>query len=68
MEHQEGFWTNPHLTRRSFLAHHEWPNTAGSEEKFGKAVVRGERRSAVWGRLTDPPLVHHMGERTGTGY
>jgi hypothetical protein len=68
MEHQESYWTNPHLTRRSFLAHHEWPNTAGSEEKFGKTVVTGQRRSAVWGRLTDPPLVHHMGERTGSGY
>ena len=68
MEHQEGYWTNPHLTRRSFLARHEWPKGEGSEARFGKSVVRGPVRSAVWGRLRDEPLVHHMGERNGTGY
>lgn len=68
MEHQGSYWTNPHLTRRSFLAQHEWPRGEGSEAKFGKAVVIGPRRSAVWGRLTDPPLIHHFGERSGSGH
>ena len=68
MEHQEGYFTNPHLTRRSFMARHEWPRGDGSEAKFGRSVITGPRRSAVWGRLRDEPAVHHFGERNGTGY
>lgn len=67
-EHQLGYWTNPHLTRASFMARHEWPTGAGSEARFGDRVVKGERRSAVWGAIGSAPLVHHDGDRTGDGY
>lgn len=67
-EHQLGHWTNPHLVRRSFLASNEWPAGNGSEARFARQVMRGSTKAAVWGRIDDPPLVTHDGERTGTGY
>lgn len=68
VEHAKGHWTNPHLVRREFLAEHTWPTGGGSEAVFGRQVMRGGRKSAFWGKIGDPPLVNHMGERTGHGY
>ena len=68
VEHAKGHWTNPHLVSRRFLAEHEWPRGAASEATFARQVMRGDRRSAFWGLVSDAPLVHHMGERKGRGY
>lgn len=68
-EHQLGFWTGgPFLVRRNFLAEHTWPDCPRSEHRFGQQVMRGDLRSAFWGKRTDPPAVEHIGERSGTGY
>lgn len=67
-EHQLGYWTNPHLVSRSFLAAYTWPDTAGSEARFGRQVMTGNTRSAFWGHRDDPPTVTHKGVRHGSGY
>lgn len=68
LEHQLGYWTNPHLVSRRFLAEHTWPDGAGSEARFGRQTIKGELRSGIWGNRSDPPKVIHGGERSGTGY
>lgn len=68
VEHTRGYWSNPHLVRREFLAQHEWPTGSWSESKFSRQVIRGGKTSGYWGARTDAPLVTHVGERRGTGY
>lgn len=68
LEHQRFFTTNPHLTTRRFLAEFDWPKTTHSEAAFSQQVLRDGRAAGYWGRLADPPLVRHFGERNGTGY
>ena len=70
LEHRLFYSLNPHLVRRSFIAHHRWPARPNSEHHFSRRLFR-ERGLVVgmWGKRTDAPWVLHMGgERTGTGY
>lgn len=65
------FWTsNPHLTRRSFLARHQWPTRQWSEGRFGREVLKDRQLELGFlGTLDDPPRVTHIGvERAGRGY
>lgn len=66
---QRDYWTtNPHLTRRLFLAANEWPQGRWSEATFAQQVFEdAEVAAGVWGDGT--PWVTHIGvEKAGTGY
>lgn len=69
VEHRRFFTTNPSLYRRSLL-NKGWPDCEHSEGIFTHTLLRDDRlRFAFWGRKTDPPAVHHIGnERVGSGY
>lgn len=59
------YWTqNPMLTRRAFMAAHEWPKVSGSESRFGRALFRDDAvpLAGIWGSLDDPPKVTHIGD------
>lgn len=63
------FWTqNPHVLPVGRAR--GWPSGAHSEHRHAHRVfVDGQTRVAYWGRLDEPPWVHHIGEkRRGTGY
>lgn len=62
------FWTSPYLVRRDFLQAFEWPYESHSETMFSAKMRNLGRRGALWGRRDDPPLVEHVGIRTGKGY
>lgn len=69
IEHERGYWTNPHLVSRDTLVRYEWPNRAGSEHAFSRLVMTGGNRSAYWGARDDELMVCHIGaERVGKGY
>lgn len=70
IEHRAYWTTNPMLTRRSFLAAHEWPEEPNSELRFGRSIFKDPKaRGAIFGRIGDPPRVHHIGEeQAGYGY
>ena len=71
LEHRRFWTTNPHLTRRDFIATHDWPEGEQSEGRFGVDLFAAEpqTRVAFWGARTDGPWVQHVGtQRVGTGY
>lgn len=69
LEHQRFWTTNPSLIPRRTLLAHPWPTSrVGSEAAFGRQVLHGSTVAGYWGARTDPPTIHHFGERTGTGY
>lgn len=68
IEHRLGHWTNPNLVRREFLAAHPWPTVPRSEAIMSRQVIGEGFSSAFWESRTAPPLVEHIGERTGRGY
>lgn len=66
---QRDYWTtNPHLTRRLFLAGNEWPKGKWSEAAFTKQILKDpDVAFGVWGDGT--PSVTHIGEtKAGSGY
>jgi hypothetical protein len=69
LEHRRFFTTNPSLYRRG-LTTRTWPEGEHSEGRFGIELLENPTvRFGYWGRRTDPPKVHHIGEhRAGTGY
>lgn len=69
LEHRRFFTTNPSMYRR-VLMEMEWPESEHSEGRFGLALCENPTaRFGYWGRRTDPPKVHHIGDqRAGTGY
>jgi hypothetical protein len=69
LEHRRFFTTNPSLYRTTLTAK-GWPEGDHSEGLFGiKLCESPATRFGYWGRRTDPPKVHHIGEhRAGTGY
>jgi hypothetical protein len=69
VEHAD-YWTmNPMLVRRAFLAANRWPQSPGSERRFGERVLANGTRAGILGAIEDPPRVIHTGaERAGRGY
>lgn len=69
LEHRLFFTTNPALYRRA-LTTAGWPTGAGSEHAFTQRLLANDTvRFGYWGRRTDKPWVHHLGDqRVGTGY
>lgn len=69
LEHRRFFTTNPCVYRSSLMSR-GWPDGANSEGVFGVALrADPDVRFGYWGRRSDPPKVHHIGdERVGTGY
>lgn len=69
LEHRLFFTTNPSVYRRT-LTDKGWPAGDHSEGVFTRQLLDGPGvRFGYWGRRTDAPKVHHIGEhRTGTGY
>lgn len=66
---QRDYWTtNPHLTRRLFLAGNEWPTGKWSESQFADRIFSDvDVACGVWGDGT--PWVTHIGEtKAGHGY
>jgi hypothetical protein len=70
VEHRAYWTSNPMLVRREFLAANEWPDGAGSEQRFARTVFRDPKSCAgILGRIEDPPRVTHQGQvRAGHGY
>lgn len=68
IEHRACFTGNPSLIpERTFRR--PWPEGDWSESRFGRRLFRDRRaRGAYWGRRGDPPLVTHIGKRSGHGY
>ena len=68
LRHRDYWTTNPHLTRRLFLAGHEWPLGKWSESQFGSLVFTDpDVACGIWGDGT--PWVTHIGDtKAGTGY
>jgi hypothetical protein len=59
------------LTRRRFLAEHQWPLEGDSERRFGNRLFRQNPRlyAGILGGLEDRPRITHIGrERAGHGY
>lgn len=68
MEHTEFFTTNPCMYRREMLSL-TWPGGDQSEGRFGLNMKAVGRTFAYWGKKTDDPWVHHIGDhRIGEGY
>jgi len=68
LEHRCFFTTNPSLIPSATIAR-GWPRVERSEGVFSLSLF--EDLNAVcgyWGRRSDPPWVHHVGTRVGTGY
>lgn len=65
------FWsTNPSIYQTRMLDH-GWPDPPACEGAFTQKILDDspDWRFAFWGRKTDPPRVHHIGdERVGNGY
>lgn len=67
-EHRKFFSTNPGLYS-SKLTEYGWPQLPQSEGLFTHQLLRDSMiHFAFWGGKHDPPLVEHIGERTGVGY
>lgn len=65
---QRLFWTsNPHLCRADLILD-DWPPPPRCEQAFTNRMLARNMEFAYLGGLTDPPLVEHVGTRTGTGY
>lgn len=77
VETRRNWTTNPSLFRAELLAG-GWPGDPHSEGKFGFQLkehglpwgIPGEDvHFGIWGRIEDPPLVHHIGDyRVGDRY
>ncbi len=69
VEHKRNFSTNPSLYPR-WLVDKGWPEDPNSEGKLSFALkeIDPEYVYLLWGKSTDEPLVHHFGQRRGTGY
>lgn len=68
VEHRRFFTTNPCLYPRHLLQR-RWPTGAFSEGKFTHQLLEAGMSFAYWGKTTDAPWVHHVGEeRVGVGY
>jgi hypothetical protein len=69
LEHRRFFTTNPSMYRIG-LIEKGWPEGDHSEGVFGlKLCENPVVRFGYWGRRTDQPKVHHIGDhRAGTGY
>lgn len=71
LEHRRFFTTNPSLYRRSLIEHHDWPDGAHSEGRFGINLLEQhpDWRFAYWGARDSGEWCTHIGrERVGTGY
>lgn len=68
LEHSLFWTTNPSLYRMDLLGTHTWPSGPGCEAVFGAGLKAEGYRFAYLGQRDDPPLLHHNGHRTGTGY
>lgn len=69
LEHRLFWTTNPSMYRIA-MVRKQWPTGERSEGVFTHQLLESPSvRFGYWGRRTDPPKVHHIGEhRTGTGY
>ena len=70
LEHRLFFTTNPGLYRRRLLWEFDWPTGSGSEGQFTQDVLSAneEAKFGYYGSRASGEAVHHIGERTGTGY
>jgi hypothetical protein len=70
IEHKRNFSTNPCIYGRWVIDACPWPESPESEGKFSfrMAEINPEFTYLIWGKTTDEPLVHHFGQRSGTGY
>lgn len=67
-EHRRFFSTNPCVYAKHWT-HEGWPQVPRSEGIFTHRLLEDpDVRFGFWGGKFDAPLVHHIGERTGTGY
>jgi hypothetical protein len=68
--HRAFFAATFSLTRRSFLAEHQWPRQGDSERRFARQLFRDSSLySGILGELDDPPRMMHIGKvRAGFGY
>jgi hypothetical protein len=68
LEHRCFFTTNPSLLPACTVAR-GWPQVQHSEGIFSLSLFENPQATcAYWGRREDPPWVHHIGARSGTGY
>ena len=69
LEHDQFFTTNPSLYRRSLIEEWDWPEGENSEGRFSLDLRFDGRKFGYWGKIDDPPVVHHIGaHRHGNGY
>lgn len=76
LEHARFFTTNPCLYRRRRPGGHPdvematpWPDGPNSEGRYGIRLREAGYRFGFWGKRSDAPWVHHIGEtRAGNGY
>lgn len=67
-EHRRCFTTNP-CVYPAALCRQGWPQESESEGKFThRLLADSDVRFAFWGAKYAPPLVEHVGVRSGVGY
>lgn len=68
MEQRLYFTTNPSVYSTGLITTFRWPQVPESEGHFTRQLLQEGYTLGVWGSRDDGPWVHHIGERTGTGY
>lgn len=69
LEHRLFFTTNPSLYHVRWIRE-GWPDAPECERRFTEELLQDEEvRFGFWGKRTDDPWVHHIGDqRAGSGY
>lgn len=69
VSHRHWFTMNPMLCRRTLFVDAPWPGPPDCERRFGTTLRQDPNVVfGVWGQMTDPPRVLHIGEsRAGSG-